>query len=59
MSATTYAEWLEQRAATYWDRGEHVPLDLFYEMLGSGLDVEALESNHTTKMIEEEDYETV
>jgi hypothetical protein len=37
---------LLRRAQAFWDRGQQLPLDLFYQLLGAGLDVEALEAQH-------------
>jgi hypothetical protein len=42
----TYTDSLISQAARYWNRGEYLPIDLFAEMLGMGLDVEALERNY-------------
>jgi hypothetical protein len=42
----TLSEHLLRRSQAYWDVGSPVPIDLFYEMLGAGLDVDALEKQH-------------
>lgn len=39
-------ERLIDRAMAYWDVGACIPLDLFADMLGAGLDVETLETKH-------------
>jgi hypothetical protein len=39
-------EHLLRRATAFWNRGQRLPLDLFYQLLGAGLDVEALEAQH-------------
>jgi hypothetical protein len=41
-----YHDWLLRRANRYWRKGESLPLDLFMELVGAGLDVEALEKQH-------------
>lgn len=43
MNAYAY---LLRRASVFWNCGQHLPLDLFYQMLGAGLDVDALERKH-------------
>lgn len=40
----TYREFLLVKASIYWSAGEPVPTDLFYEMLGAGIDVAAEEA---------------
>jgi hypothetical protein len=40
------ADFLLRRATAFWNRGQRLPLDLFYQLLGAGLDVEALEAQH-------------
>jgi hypothetical protein len=42
----TLTEHLLRRSQVYWDVGSPVPIDLFYEMLAAGLDVDALEKQH-------------
>lgn len=42
----TYSEHLLRKASSHWDKHEPLPIDLFYEMLGQGLDVETLERQH-------------
>lgn len=42
----TLVEWLIRRARHYWDKGQQIPVNLFAEMIGAGLDVEALERQY-------------
>lgn len=39
----THHEWLIQKASVFWNQGQQLPLDLFYQLIGAGLDVAALE----------------
>ncbi len=41
----TYQEWLVQRAISYWENDENLPLDLFAEMVSAWIDVDAEENN--------------
>jgi hypothetical protein len=34
------------RALAMWDRGHHIPLDLYAELVQQGFDVPALEARH-------------
>jgi hypothetical protein len=40
----THQEWLIQRARTYWENDENLPLDLFAEMNSAGINVEEAEN---------------
>jgi hypothetical protein len=42
----TVTEWLIKRARRFWDKGNQLPLDLMYELLGAGLDVTTLEKQY-------------
>jgi hypothetical protein len=42
----TAAERALRRAHLYWDAGSALPVDLFYELVGLGMDVETLEHKH-------------
>ncbi len=37
---------LVRKARGYWERNEHLPLDLFAELVGLGVDVETLEQRY-------------
>lgn len=39
----TIQDHLVSRARSHWGNGNPIPLDLFYEMLGAGIDVDAEE----------------
>lgn len=42
----THADFLIHQATRYWNRGEHLPIDLFAQLIAAGLDVDALERTH-------------
>lgn len=35
-----------EKAITYWEQGEPIPLDLAVQLMSEGLDVESLEEQH-------------
>lgn len=41
-----YTESLLARADAHWSAGDVLPIDLFAEMVGEGINVEALEPRH-------------
>ena len=45
----TPAEFYSNRAVEFIERGERIPIDLFYELLAVGVDVDALERKHQPK----------
>jgi len=45
----THQEFLMTKAEAYWDQGQPLPLDLFYELLSSGIDVDAAERKFTAE----------
>ena len=45
----TPAEFYSNRSVAFIERGERIPIYLFYELLAVGVDVDALERKHQPK----------
>lgn len=46
----TYTAYLIRHAFAHWDRGDRLPIDLFAEMLGAGLDVQEIEYQYNMEL---------
>lgn len=45
----THSDYITRRIDAHLNRGERIPIDLFYEALGAGLDVDAIERRHNAQ----------
>jgi len=48
----THTSFLLRQASTYWEKHEPLPLDLFYRLLGAGIDVAYAEKQFTNEQQE-------